>query len=48
MSFNNKKPWEAPLTTEQMIENAPNWSLANDVALLKTLETFSEVSATTF
>lgn len=41
---NHKKPWEYPWTTEEIIENASNWSLASDVALLKTLESFSDVS----
>lgn len=47
MSGNHNKPWETPWTTEEIIENASNWSLASDVALLKTLEDFSDVSPLT-
>lgn len=44
MSKANEKPWEKPWSTEEFIENAGNWSLAGDVAVLKTLEAFADVS----
>lgn len=40
---NTSKSWERPWSIEEIIENAPNWSLAGDVGLLKHLESFSEV-----
>lgn len=44
MSENNVKSWERPWSTEEMIENSSNWSLAGDAGLLKYLEEFSDVN----
>lgn len=44
MSQENGKPWQKPWATEEIVDNAQNWSLAGDAALLKTLEAFSNVS----
>lgn len=43
MENKSPKPWEKPWTTQQIVDNASKWSLAGDVAVLKTLEAFSEV-----
>lgn len=43
MSQDNEKPCEKPWTTEEIIENAGNWSLAGDVAVMKTLQSFADV-----
>lgn len=42
MSSDIAKPWQRPWSTEEIIKNAPNWSLAGDAGLLKHLESFSE------
>lgn len=39
----NQNKWDRPWTTEELKENAENWSLAGDVALLNTIKAFSEV-----
>lgn len=36
---NHNRPW----STEEIRENAENWSLAGDLALLNTIKSFSEV-----
>lgn len=43
--MNSSKPnnWNRPWSVEEMKENAENWSLAGDVALLNTIQAFSEV-----
>lgn len=43
MDSANQNKWDRPWTTEELIENAENWSLAGDVALLNTIRAFSEV-----
>lgn len=35
--------WGRPWTPEELKDNAENWSLACDVALLNTIKAFSEV-----
>ncbi|XP_018568410.1 WASH complex subunit 2 [Anoplophora glabripennis] len=42
MASGGEKNWSRPWSMEEMIENAENWSLAGDVALLNTLKAFSE------
>lgn len=36
--------WDRPWTVDEIKENAENWSLAGDVALLNTIKNFSEVN----
>lgn len=43
MDSGNQNNWCRPWTTEELRDNADNWSLAGDVALLNTIKAFSEV-----
>lgn len=44
MDSTNKNNWFRPWSAEELRENAENWSLAGDVALLNTIKDFSEVT----
>ncbi|CAG9834891.1 unnamed protein product [Diabrotica balteata] len=39
--MSSEKSWNRPWTTEEIIDNSENWSLAGDVALLNTLKHFA-------
>lgn len=39
----NQNKWSRPWTTDELKDNAENWSLAGDIALLNTIKAFSEV-----
>lgn len=43
MDSGNQNKWGRPWTAEELKDNAENWSLACDVALLNTIKAFSEV-----
>lgn len=43
MGTNSERSWERPWPPNEMIANAPNWTLAGDAGLLNYLEKFSGV-----
>lgn len=43
MDSDIRNKWGRPWTSEELKDNAENWSLACDVALLNTIKAFSEV-----
>lgn len=43
MSNSNDNNWNRPWSPQEIVDNAENWSLAGDAALLNTLKDFAEV-----